>query len=96
MPDLVLDLDAMDLAASELTALRTEFLGAVEFNRDLGAATGHRRLGGVVDGFASAWNIRREQISDAMLTVAEAAQAISETFSELDAALAKRARGEEG
>ncbi|MBD7952091.1 hypothetical protein ACFRCR_06575 [Oerskovia sp. NPDC056781] len=92
MPDLKLDLDAMADAATGLRALRTEFLAAEEFNRGLADAAGHRRLGSAIDDFASAWNIRRERLSEEIQAVADATQAICDTFRELDEATAAQLR----
>ncbi|MEK8227078.1 hypothetical protein NKG05_14880 [Oerskovia sp. M15] len=89
MPDLKLDLDAMEETGSRLSTLRDEFLATEEFNRGLSDATGHGRLGGTIGDFASAWNIRREEIGEEIQVVMDATQAICDTFRELDAALAE-------
>jgi transposase len=89
--DLRLDLDAIEESEQTLRSLHREFGSVEHFDEGLSEAAGHRRLGDALDDFGGAWNDRREALTEQINAVAEAAQAIHETFRELDAQLAQHA-----
>ncbi|MEV7964108.1 hypothetical protein [Oerskovia paurometabola] len=92
MPDIQLDLAAMADTATLLRRLREEFLAAEEFNRGLADAAGHWHLSDAIGDFASAWNVRREQLGEEIQAVADLTQAVCDTFHEVDAAMAAQLR----
>jgi len=89
--DLRLNLDAIEESEQTLRSLHQEFTGVERFDEGLSDAAGHRRLGGALDDFGGAWNDRREALAERITAVADAAQAIHQTFRELDAQLAEHA-----
>lgn len=90
-----LDLDALADTERRLRKLHVEFTGVEQFDEGLPAAADHDRLGGALSDFGSAWNRRREDLAERILTTAETALAIHDTFVELDEGLAKAAQGKE-
>lgn len=91
MADIRLDLDRLATVHDRLVVLADELGATEQFNHAVGAATGHGALSAVVGEFASWWNIRRENLIDELHFVAESAQAIRDTFIELDNHLAETA-----
>lgn len=89
MTDFRQDLDGLETVETQLRSLHAEFVGAAEADRDLGWATGHARLGRVVDDFGRAWDDRRANLAEQLLRVADLAQAIRETTREMDDQLAR-------
>ena len=89
MLDIRLDLDRMQAIHATLTDLVTAFDGTERFNDDVADATGHAALSLVVGEFADWWNARRNELTEDLGYVAERAQAIHDTFQELDAHLAE-------
>jgi hypothetical protein len=89
MIDLKVDIDVMNDAMTSLRVVRTEFLGIGDFSSGGTAeATGHRRLAAKVGDFSSSWSSRRDEIAEQLQFLADAAEAMCMTFSELDKSLA--------
>lgn len=84
MPDIRLDLDRLDSVHTTLERIVTEFDAAERFNAAVADATGHAVLGAAVGTFANWWNVRRDQLTEELRFISDAAQAIHDTFVELD------------
>ncbi|GGH42917.1 hypothetical protein [Microbacterium album] len=86
-------LAGLESVEAQLRDLHQAFTGTDAFDRGLGYDTGHPRLSRAVDDFGGAWNDRRAELADKIARVADLAQAIRETFRELDAQYAGALEG---
>jgi predicted LPLAT superfamily acyltransferase len=91
MPDIRINLDRLESVHTRLTEIVTEFDGTEQFNRAVADATGHAILAAVVGDFANWWNVRRTELTEDLRFIADSAEAIRDTFVELDGVLADRA-----
>ena len=90
MPDLKLDLGALESMRGELRAIVAEFQRAEQFSHDVAGTVGHPGLAAKVDDFAGKWNIHRKQILDKLVFVSDSLASIHDTFTELDERLASQ------
>lgn len=88
MPDLRIDLDGLLALEQELRMVHAHFGNAEEFSDAVADLVGHPQLHDVVHDFAGKWNIRREELMQEIQRVADTAEAIRETFQELDREMA--------
>jgi hypothetical protein len=86
--ELVLDLPTLEKLHQDLTAVANTFNNATPVSHQLSEAVGDHDLAGAVEGFASGWDIRRAKITAAMDAINASVQAIHDTFSQVDSALA--------
>ena len=87
MPDLQIDLDGLDVLYADLTHVRKVFDAAACLSFAVGSAVGDEGLESKVGDFESKWDDRRGKISQSMLVVAGAIEAISRTYREVDTKL---------
>jgi len=90
VPDLRLDLGALEAMRGEMQAVVTEFQKAEQFSHDVAGSVGHPGLAGKVDDFAGKWNIHRKQILEKLVFVSDSLDSIHDTFVELDERLASQ------
>jgi hypothetical protein len=91
VPDLAIDLDALEAMKRELTSISSEFSRAEEISGALAEAVGHRQLAATVEDFARAWSVHRAELLTGITFVLDAATAIHDTFEELDRRLTVQA-----
>ncbi len=91
MVDLRADLQGLAATAARARQLADRVAQSELDNDAVAAASGHPVVAGAIGGFANWWSIRRGQLVDDLRTVAEGAEAMHETFAELDAHLAQQA-----
>lgn len=90
MSDIRIDLDRMERATDRLNVVLYDFEGVQTAQTDLPGAIGHPHLTQVVTDFRSAWDVRRGELVDELQFIRDAAQAIHDTFEEIDLDLVKR------
>ena len=87
MADLQIDLDGLTELAAQLSVIRTQLDGAEKFSGTVASLVGDDRLADVVREFAEKWNLRRGFFIDDLAQIGAAAEAIRDTFVELDSQL---------
>lgn len=88
MADLRVNLAALHELGSDLTAIAGEFREANVLSDAIAEATGHDGLRDAVRDFAHGWDDTREDMVGDVEVLAEAAHAIADVFTEMDAELA--------
>lgn len=88
MADVDIALDRLGATANDARALKEEFDAAERFADDIGTLTGHDALGAKVAEFGHEWDVAREELGEGLVQVADFMQAIHDTFSDLDDAMA--------
>lgn len=91
MADIKIDLDRLERAHGNLAKVVTEFTSTEQLGSAAADAVGDPILEIAVDQFVGGWAIRRGELAEELQYLADATKAIHDTFSELDAELAKRA-----
>lgn len=88
MADVDLDLSAIRLAKTRVQNALTTFTNADRVGDDLADLTGEHRLAGKVRDFAGNWDYNRGKLEEQLTTVRDWLEAIDETYTELDLAMA--------
>ncbi|WP_214467968.1 hypothetical protein [Microbacterium flavescens] len=84
MTDVDLDLTALRLARSRVSAALETFRSADRVGDDLADLTGEHRLAGKVRDFAGNWDHNRGKLEEQLTTLRDWLDAIDETMTELD------------
>ena len=84
MADLRIDVDGLTELANQLSVIRTQLDGAEKFSSSVAGLVGDDRLAQVVRDFAEKWNLSRGFFIDDLAQLGAAAEAIRDTFVELD------------
>ena len=87
MTDVDLDLTALRLARSRVSAALETFRSADRVGDDLADLTGEHRLAGKVRDFAGNWDHNRGKLEEQLTTLRDWLDAIDETMTELDQSL---------
>ncbi len=87
--DLSIDMEALRHLAKDLKAIADEFQHADDNSDAAAEATGHSELGHKVRDFADKWRIKRNDMTENVVKLQGIIQQIVDTFSEVDADLAK-------
>ncbi len=87
------DLDQLEEAADQLSAIGREFQRAGDNADDARAAVGHAGLAARLDHFAEGWRIRREDLLDDMTHLADLTREAAETYRRVDDELAAALEG---
>lgn len=90
MSDIRIDLDRMARATDRLNTVLYDFEGVQTAQTDLPGAIGHVNLAQVVTDFRTAWDVRRGELVEELQFVRDAAEAIHDTFEEIDKDLVTR------
>ena len=88
MSDIKIDLDQLESVSTRLTKVASDLDNAEAFSASVAAVVGDERLASVIRDFASKWNVRRDDLIEQIGITAAAAQAIHDTFEELDREIA--------
>lgn len=88
MADIAINLEELVALRDSLRVVKSEFNSAESFSREVAGYTGDERLARVVRDFADKWNLRRGFLVDEIERISAAAEAIHDTFIELDSQLA--------
>lgn len=88
MADLNIELDELAALSDSLTDLHAELDGAEKFSETVAGYAGDDQLAQVIRDFASGWNKRRGFLLEDLEQLAAAAEAIRDTFVELDREIA--------
>jgi hypothetical protein len=88
MADIRIDVGELTALAHQLGSIRRELDGAEQFSHHVADLTGDDRLGHVIRDFADKWNLRRGFFIDDLEQLQRAAEAIRDTFVELDERIA--------
>jgi len=88
MADINIDLDELSVLSTNLTTVRTQLEGAEKFSSTVAGYAGDDQLAQVIRDFAEKWNVRRGFLLDDLEQIAAAAEAIRDTFEELDGEIA--------
>lgn len=88
MADLDIQLDQLSVLSESLTDLYSQLEGAEKISETVSGYAGDGQLAQVIRDFASAWNLRRGFLLDELEQLAAAAEAIRDTFDELDREMA--------
>lgn len=91
MADLELDLDDLARLKATVDRVRGNFSRADSVSHDVAALCGHHGLEKKVNDFADNWKINREALEENLHWASEALKSIIDTFTDLDARLAKEA-----
>lgn len=94
MPDLTINTDVLNSAATNLRKVAREFNAADSRANRIADAVGDDALASAVRDFASSWDDRREKMYEAIGELAEASGAIGENFEEIDYEFGAVLRGE--
>jgi len=87
--DIQLDMDDLTALASDLARVIDEFEKANGTARGVAEATGSSALRDKVEGFATAWDLRRDKMIDNIKVLQQTIQQITDTFTEADEELAR-------
>lgn len=87
--DLKIDLDRLKQLAEDLHLLEKELNDADDRSEDAADAVRHDQLGDRVREFADGWRVKRENMIENVTTLRTNLSAVSDTFREVDAELAK-------
>jgi len=87
--DIQLDMADLTALASDLAAVIDEFETANDNAKEVAHATGSTSLEGKVEDFATAWNLRRENMIDNIKVLQQTIAMITENFTEVDEELAR-------
>lgn len=87
--DLSINMDDLRTLAEDLKTIAEEFKGADDNAEDAADATGHDGLRDKVNDFADKWRIKREEMSENVVKLQGIIEQIADTFTEVDAELAK-------
>lgn len=87
--DIQLDMADLTALADDLATVIDEFERAKANAGEAARATGHKELRRKVEEFATAWDLRREVMLENIKVLQQTIAQIAETFSEVDAELAK-------
>jgi len=96
MADLNIELSELTVLSGNLTTVRTQLEGAEKFSETVASYAGDDQLSQVIRDFASKWNVRRGFLLDDLEQIAAAAEAIRDTFEELDNEIAAGLAGNTG
>lgn len=88
MADIRIDVAELTKLAHELAAIRRQLDGAERFSDHVADLTGDDRLAHVIRDFADKWNLRRGFFLEDLEELQRAAEAIRDTFVELDEQMA--------
>jgi hypothetical protein len=89
MSDVKINLDELESLSSRLKQVSGDLDHAEAFSSGVAGVVGDERLASVLRDFAAKWNIRRQDLIEQIEITAAAAQAIHDTFEELDREIAK-------
>ncbi|HEY0248961.1 MAG TPA: hypothetical protein VGC45_11940 [Gryllotalpicola sp.] len=89
MSDLLLDLGELQQLSAELAAIARDFSGSDALSGTVAEATGHDRLSGRVNEFASNWAVHRTQMLHDIETLQQYLQDLTDGFTKLDGQLAQ-------
>ncbi|WP_291382287.1 hypothetical protein [Demequina sp.] len=96
MSDLTVDGDALRQAARTVHAVVDDFRCADGQAHDAAQHVGHAGLAQRVMAFADQWDIHRERTSQRLSRLADALEAVNETFADLDGEAAAQLRASHG
>lgn len=88
MSDIRIDLDHLESLSTGLTKVSSDLDNVEAFSKSVAGVVGDERLASVIRDFADKWNIRRNDLIEQIGVTAAAAQAIHDTFEELDREIA--------
>ncbi|PJJ70862.1 hypothetical protein CLV46_0391 [Diaminobutyricimonas aerilata] len=82
--DVELDLDALDDLRGELVTVADGLRGNERFGRDAADAAAHPELARALHEYVTNWDIRRDDLLEAVSLLGDTVQAIVESFRDLD------------
>ncbi len=88
MSDVKINLDELESLSNRLKQVSGDLSNAEAFSSGVAGVVGDERLASVLRDFADKWNVRRQDLIEQVEITAAAAQAIHDTFEELDREIA--------
>jgi hypothetical protein len=92
LSDLRFDLDGLRDASSRIGRVSGRLDGSGDDTRHLPDSAGHDSVRGALSDFRDKWSVHREDLLEELKFLSDSLTAIADTFDELDADLAERAR----
>lgn len=96
MSDLAVEGDALHTVARTVHAVAADFRSAGAQAHDAAQHVGHPGLARRVTAFADQWDIHRERTTQLLVRLADALDAVNDTFADLDNDAATTLRGSSG